>query len=68
MPLQQIESLRTAIAGTDINVATNLQQQRAQVLDFAAQLGVLAERMEAATPVVSPTQTESKLPTEAVTD
>lgn len=50
VPVQQIDSLRTVIARTDINVATNLQQQRAQVLDLAAQLDALDARMEPAAP------------------
>lgn len=39
---QQIATLRDAIAGTNINVATDLQQQRSQVLEFAAQLDAMA--------------------------
>lgn len=38
----KLATLRAAIAKTNINVATDLQQQRAQVLDFAAQLDALA--------------------------
>jgi len=38
----ELAALRAAIAKTDINVATNLQQQRNQVLDFAARLDAMA--------------------------
>lgn len=39
---QKLATLRASIANTNINVATDLQQQRAQVLDFATQLDALA--------------------------
>ena len=44
----KLAALRGAIAKTNINVATNLQQQRNQVLDFAAQLDAMA--LAASTP------------------
>lgn len=38
----KIAALRKSIASSNINVATNLQQQRAQILDFAARLDAIA--------------------------
>lgn len=39
----RIAALRSSIAATNINVATDLQEQRNQVLDLAAQLDALAQ-------------------------
>ena len=39
---KSLEALRSSIAQTNINVATDLQQQRNRVLDLAAQLDALA--------------------------
>lgn len=38
----KVAELRASIAATNINVATNLQQQRAQILDLAARLDAIA--------------------------
>ncbi len=39
---EKLAALRASIAGTNINVATNLQEQRTQVLGLAAQLDAMA--------------------------
>ncbi len=39
---EKIAALRKSIAASNVNVATNLQQQRAQILDFAARLDAIA--------------------------
>ena len=38
----KVAALRKLIASSNINVATNLQQQRTQILDFAARLDAIA--------------------------
>ncbi len=38
----KIVALRKLIAASNVNVATNLEQQRAQILDFAARLDAIA--------------------------
>lgn len=38
----KVAALRKSIASSNINVATNLQQQRAQILDFATRLDAIA--------------------------